>query len=110
MPTDTADDADTVASIARAVPGVAGLHPGPFGEVATHLPGRRVAGVRIDDERIEVHLVLAADAHIRDTAAAVRQAVSTAFGGRRVDVSVNDIATGPRPVPSNPNPTSGDRS
>lgn len=92
--------ADTVASIARAVPGVAGLHPGMFGEVATYLPGRRVTGVRITDERVDLHITVSADAPIRRTAAAVREAVAAALPGLAVDVTVEDVATGPRPTPT----------
>ena len=78
MPMDLAD-ADTVAGLARAVPGVAGLHSGMFGEAATYLPGRRVTGVRITDDHIEVHLVVEAGAPIRATAAEVRERVTNAF-------------------------------
>jgi len=97
MPMDLAD-ADTVAGLARAVPGVAGLHPGMFGEAATYLPGRRVTGVRITDYHIEVHLAVEAGAPIRATAAEVRERVTTAFPGVVVDVTVEDVAsTNPRP-------------
>ena len=47
MHPDQGTAADTVAGIARAVPGVTRLHPGRYGEVGTYLPGRRVvAGLR----------------------------------------------------------------
>ena len=103
MPEAYNDDADTVAGIARAVPGVTALHAGMFGEVATYLPGRRVTGVRVTDDHIDVHLVIAADAKVIQTAAAVRRAVADAFPSHAVDVTVEDIATGPRrttPPPS----------
>lgn len=89
-------DADAVAELVRAVPGVAGLHPGMFGEVATHLPGRRVIGVRLLDDRVDVHVTLAPTAPVRTTAAAVRATVAASFPGRPVDVTVEDIAAGPR--------------
>ena len=99
-------DADTVAAIARTVPGVVGLHPGMFGEVATYLPGRRVTGVRVTDDLIDVHLVIEADAPVRDTAAAVRQAVAGSFPAAAVNVTVEDIASGPRrPGPVQPDNT-----
>lgn len=90
-------DADTVAGIARAVPGVADLHPGMFGEVATYLPGRRVAGVRIEADRAEVHITVFDDVPVRATAAAVRAAVSAALPDHAVDVTVEDLAS---PVPT----------
>lgn len=92
MPTARADDADTVAGIAVAVPGVRSLHPGMFGEVGTYLPGRRVAGVRITDDTIDVHLVVESDAKVRETAAAVRQAVGDAYPMHAVNVTVEDVA------------------
>jgi hypothetical protein len=98
--------ADTAARIARAVPGVVGLHAGMFGEVATYLPGRRVSGVRVSPERAEVHLVVDADARVRETAAAVREAVSAALDGISVDVTVEDIG----PVNAPPStPANGER-
>ncbi|MDT9593505.1 hypothetical protein RDV89_10540 [Nocardioides zeae] len=85
------DDADLVAAAVRAVPGVHDLHPGAYGEVATYLPGRRVTGVRLRDERCDVHVVLTWQAHVRDTTDAVRAAVRPLVGGA-VDVTVEDVA------------------
>ncbi|WP_072805593.1 hypothetical protein [Rhodococcoides yunnanense] len=48
--------ADTVAAITLSVAGVAGLHGGEFGEVATYLPGRKVVGVRIDSQYCDIHI------------------------------------------------------
>lgn len=90
-----AADADAVASITRGVPGIADLHPGMFGEVATYLPRRRVVGVRVTQTRIDIHVVVFADAPVRDTAARVRAAVADAFPGVDVDVTVEDIAGRP---------------
>ena len=39
------------------VPDVHDLHGGAFGEVATYLPGRRVPGVRLTDDGVELHVV-----------------------------------------------------
>lgn len=99
MPADIAALADTVAGIARAVPGVAGLHPGMFGEVATYLPGRRVTGIRILDDRIDVHVTIAVGAPVRETAALVREAVGAAAAGAPVNVTVEDVAAGPHRLP-----------
>lgn len=86
------DAADTVAGIVRAVSGVADLHSGMFGEVATYLPGRRVAGVRVTDDRVDVHITVTADAPVRPTAAAVRAAVAAVLPDHAVDVTVEDVA------------------
>lgn len=82
--------ADLVAAAAMAVDGVAGLHTGMFGEVATYLPGRRVDGIRIATEVTEVHLVLVWGAPVLATADAVRAAVQPLVT-TRVDVAVQDV-------------------
>jgi hypothetical protein len=101
---DALTPADTVADVVRAVPGVAALHPGMFGEVATLLPRRRVVGVRVSDAAIAVHVVLLTDVPIRATAALVREAVAARFPGIPIDVTVEDIATGPRRSAGSPTP------
>jgi hypothetical protein len=98
VPPGVEDPADTVAALTRAVPGVAGLHPGMFGEVATYLPGRRVSGVRFTDSGLEVHIVVWADAPVRRTAALVRESVAAAVPGAPIDVTVEDIATRDQPA------------
>ncbi|MCP9271719.1 hypothetical protein [Mycolicibacterium arenosum] len=98
MTLDPSSVADTVADVVRAVPGVADLHPGMFGEVATYLPGRRVVGVRVTDATVDVHVTVSADAPVRPTAAAVRAAVAAALPDHVVDVTVEDVATNPTTV------------
>ncbi|WP_199701344.1 Asp23/Gls24 family envelope stress response protein [Jiangella rhizosphaerae] len=86
------DPAEVVAAAVRAVPGVTGLYAGLFGEVATHLAGRRVPGVRIDDRgNAEVHVVLQWATPVPATAYAVRRAVARLVPGE-VHVVVDDIA------------------
>lgn len=82
--------ADRVAAAVRAVPGVADLHAGRFGEVATYLPGRRVDGVRLRPQTCEVHVVLWWGAAVLATADLVRQA-ARALTGTQVDVTVEDV-------------------
>ena len=87
----TADAAERIAAVVTAVPGVAGLHAGPFGEVATYLPGQRVAGVRVGEQGCEVHVVATAGTPLLQVADRVRAAATAATGGR-VDVIIEDIA------------------
>ncbi|TRW87932.1 hypothetical protein FK535_05725 [Mycolicibacterium sp. 018/SC-01/001] len=87
----TREAADAVADAVLATPGVAGLHPGMFGEVGTYLPGRRVDGVRLGDTDIDVHVTVQEGAPVRETAAAVREAVARQFPGRAVNVTVEDV-------------------
>lgn len=80
-----------------AVAGVVDLHPGPFGEVATLLPGRRVRGVRLTDGSdaggvSEVHVVVDTSAPVTSTAAAVHVALSR-LGLARVHVVIGDVRT-----------------
>jgi DNA-binding transcriptional LysR family regulator len=85
--------AERVAAAVTAHPAVAGLHGGPFGAVATYLPGRRLVGVRIGegDEPVEVAVVLRPDRPIPDVVRALRREVSALCGGAAVDITVADI-------------------
>jgi uncharacterized alkaline shock family protein YloU len=89
---DVGDDvlAERVVAAVTAVPGVVAMHPGRFGEVATHLPGRRVVGVQLRADLVEVHVMLAWEADLLRTADAVR-AAAVAAAGRPVDVVVQDV-------------------
>jgi uncharacterized alkaline shock family protein YloU len=89
--------ADSIAEAILAVPGVAALHPGMFGEVGTYLPGRRVTGVRITDDGVDVHVTVHQGVDVRGTAAAVRDAVARVTPGSTVDVTVEDVAPTVRP-------------
>jgi hypothetical protein len=84
--------AEAVAAAVLAVPGVVRLHGGRFGELGTYLPGRRVTGVRIDDEGTEVHVVVSDLTPVPQTAARVQRAVS-AIAPMPVRVHVEDIDT-----------------
>ena len=83
--------ADRVRSAVLAVPGVADMHSGSFGEVATYLPGRRVDGVRVRSDSTEVHVVIEWGAPAGLTADAVRAATAR-ITATRVDVVIQDVA------------------
>jgi hypothetical protein len=93
-PTQTPDRdgelADAVLAAVTAVPGVAAMHSGRFGEVATYLPGRRVPGVQLRDDRAEVHIVVHWGRDLLATAAAVRLAAEP-LAGRLVHVVIEDV-------------------
>lgn len=91
--------ADRVAAAIVAVPGVARMHSGTFGEVATYLPGRKVVGVRLRDDVTEVHVALVWGVDVMATADAVRAAVQPVTG-TPVDVCVQDVLpeAGPEPA------------
>jgi hypothetical protein len=93
--------AEEVASAVRAHPAVARLDAGLYGEVATHLPGRRLVGVRIGegDEPVELAVVLHPDQPIPDVVRALRREVSRLCGGAAVDITVADLAIPDEAIP-----------
>lgn len=84
---------DGVVAAVTAIDGVVGVHAGGPGAPATHLPGRTVRGVRLDDDGGQVSVVLEfrRDLDLVDLADRVRAAASDA-AGVPVDVVVSDIA------------------
>lgn len=84
------DRSEDIADAVLAIDGVVGLHGGMFGEAATYLPGRRIAGIRIGEDGTEVHVTLEFGVAVRETADAVRRTVATMVDGP-VHVTVEDI-------------------
>jgi uncharacterized alkaline shock family protein YloU len=82
--------ADDVAALVLGVPGVVRLHAGVFGEAATYLPGRRVSGIKLGDDLIEVHVVVANGAPIREIAQQIHTVVAAAVAAP-VHVFVEDV-------------------
>lgn len=82
-----------VAEALLAHPGVAALSAGPYGTVASYLPGRRLTGVALGgpDEPARIAVVLRFGTPIEATAAELRRIVAAASGARRVDVVVTDL-------------------
>lgn len=95
-------DADRIAAAVLACPAVAALHGGRFGEIATYLPGRRVAGVRVTDRSVEVHVVGRYPAPVAEIADQVRAALRPLVGPDRVDVVVGDYAAPGESAPVRP--------
>lgn len=87
------DLSEVVAAAVLAVPGVADLHAGSFGQVASYLPGRSVTGVRIRPDVTDIHVTLFWGAPVLATADQVRAAVRPLVDGvsARVDVTVDDV-------------------
>jgi hypothetical protein len=82
-----------VAEALLAHPAVAALSAGPYGTVASYLPGRRLTGVALGgpDEPARIAVVLRFGAPVEATAAELRRIVAGASGARRVDVVVTDL-------------------
>ncbi|MFG6196509.1 hypothetical protein [Nonomuraea sp. JJY05] len=87
----TAPDARRIAEVVVSCPGVAALTRGPFGTVATYLPGESVPGVCLRDEEVEIHVAVRYGRPIPEIVAEVREAVGPLSGDRRVDVTVDDV-------------------
>lgn len=83
--------ADRIATAVRSVPSVFDLHGGVFGEIGTYLPGRRVAGIREQDGRWEIHVTARLGHSLADLTRDVRAAVSTHAGGAPIDVVIEDL-------------------
>ena len=84
-------DADHIRAAVLACPGVVELSAGPFGEVASYLPGRTVPGVRVDDDHVEVHIVASYGEPLRAVADQIGASVQGLLGGRTLTVAVDDI-------------------
>jgi hypothetical protein len=89
------DVARSVAEAVTAIPGVAGLSPGTGVEVSTQFSGGKVVGVRLNGEKVEIHI--RADRvplpPIADEAVVAARRVLAAVGDDRpVLVVVDDVA------------------
>lgn len=98
LPSPMGAEAEAVAAMVRSCRAVVDLAGGDFGEVATYLPGKRITGVRVTDDRIDVHLVGRYGIPIPALAAEVRTALTHLARGRAVDIRVEDLG----PAPSTP--------
>lgn len=87
--------AERVAEASLACPDVLELSGGAVGEVATYLPGRRVTGVRVRDEVVEVHVVARYGPAMDEIGAQVRTAVTPLVGDRTVAVTIDDLVVDP---------------
>lgn len=88
MPT---PDPDALAEAARACAGVAGLHGGPLHEFAAYLPGRVVPGVRLAEDRVEIHIVAQYGSDLLAMAETVRAAAAPLADGLPVEVHIDDL-------------------
>lgn len=83
--------AEAIAAAAVRVAGVDRLSGGKFGQIATYAPGRKVTGVRVSVDHIEVHVVAEWVSSLPHLAEDVRTAVAPLAEGRPVSVFVDDI-------------------
>ena len=93
-------DIDAVAGIVRGCAGVSALDSGPFGEVASYLPGRIVPGVAVNDTRLRVQVRSKWGVPAADVAALITAALAPLAGPRPVDVAIADIDDPPVAQPA----------
>ena len=86
-------DVDAIAAATLACGAVAGLDEGGTRGVATYLPGRRVVGVRVENRRVLVSVILSSGFSVRLLDAQVRSALAPLVRDRDVDVYVADVQT-----------------
>lgn len=85
-------DPDLVAGAVASCTSVARLSGGMAGEVATYLPGRRVTGVRVRADELQVHVVGVYGIPVSEIGTEVRAALAPLVGGLPVAVSIDDLA------------------
>ncbi len=99
-------DVDAVAVAVAGCAGVAALDGGPFGEVASYLPGRKVVGVVVGNGRVTVQVRSRWGIPAVELAAGITTVLAPVTGRRPVDVVLADIddppATLPVRVPAGP--------
>lgn len=81
----------SIADTVEAHPAVARLDGGRFDAVASYLPGRRVDGIRLDEDLLELSVVLRMGRPVQVVANEVRQQVAPLVPGRSIDVVVTDL-------------------
>jgi hypothetical protein len=88
-------DVDAVHDAVVACPGVGAMGSGQFGGATTYLPGRRINGLRVLDDAVEVEVRMLLTSTRGPTAAdlamQIRAAVNPHVAGKRVDVTITDV-------------------
>ena len=94
---DPSDRAAEVAAAVLAHPAVVRLDGGPFGSVASYLPGRRLLGVRVGaaGEPVELAVVVRLGTPLPQLAEELGGVVRGLLGPVPVEVTFSDVVSGP---------------
>jgi hypothetical protein len=92
-------DVDAVASAVHGCVSIDDLYSSPSASVASYLPGRRVAGIRIADSSVTIQVRSQWGVAAGDLAREVRDAVRPWVGNRWVDVVIADVTDAPEVNP-----------
>jgi hypothetical protein len=82
---------DAVHTAVSNCPGVAAVGSGTLAALTTYLPGRRIPGIRINPDSVELEIVADWDATAAHIASEIRVAVAGLADGRRIDITIADI-------------------
>ena len=85
-------DVDHLRTAVLRCSGVAGLGSGTIGELATYLPGRRVPGIRVTPELVELEICAAWGSPAKLIASQIWEALATVVPDRPVEILITDIA------------------
>lgn len=86
-------DPELIARTVLACPAVESLDSGGPGGPATYLPGRRIDGVSVSDSAVSVRVRMSWGTTVAAVDTQIRAVLLPIAGGRRVDITVGDIAT-----------------
>ncbi len=98
-------DVDALAAAVQSCDGVDDLDRGPLGSVATYLPGRQLAGIRIGSRRVTLQVKGTWGVPVHELAAQIEQAAAPFVGNRTVDIVLADVTD---PTSSQGAPTAQD--
>jgi hypothetical protein len=84
-------DIDAVHRVVNDCAGVARIGSGSPTALTTYLPGRRIPGIRINKDSVDLEVVAEWGTPAAAIGGNIRLAVSRLIGGRRVDITIADI-------------------
>ncbi|WP_344917933.1 hypothetical protein [Streptosporangium oxazolinicum] len=83
--------AHRIADVVLRCPDVVDLSGGPFGTVATYLPGERLPGIALRENEVEVSVVARLGRPLPEIADEVRTAIAPMVGDRPVNVHIGGL-------------------
>jgi hypothetical protein len=86
-------DVDDIEAAVLRCAGVASLGSGTIGELATYLPGRRVPGIRVTPELVELEICAAWGPPAKLIASQIWEALATVVTDRPIEILITDIAS-----------------
>lgn len=85
-------DIESLAAAVRACPAVDDLAGGRLASVATYRPGRQVAGLRVEPDRVTVQVRAVWNSPVTEVARQLRAALAPLVGARTIDIELADVA------------------